>query len=127
MIKGYIISLTESLKYIHYIAWQMFFRQLERGQLFKNLDRVELIAKRLVQKLFSRYPSPLLVDFLHSNFFSNSLGFLSEWQKMFWLVHNYAIQCLQWCVHIPLESSGAQYLLYLLVYFWSEAGYSHGV
>ena len=82
LIKGYIISLTESFEYVHYIAWQIFFHQLERGQLFKNLDRVELIVKRLVQKLFSRYPSPLLVDFLNFNFFSDSFGFLGEWPIM---------------------------------------------
>ena len=34
---------------------------------------------------------------------------------MLWLIHDYAIQCLQWCVHIPLESSGAQYICYV---FW---------
>ena len=79
LIKGYIISLTQSFQYIHYITWQMFFCQLERGQLFQNLDRIELIIKRLVQKLFSWYPRPLLIDFLNSNFFSDSLGFLSEW------------------------------------------------
>ena len=50
------------------------------------------MIKGLVQKLFSWYPSPLLINFLDSDLFSNLLSFFGQWEKMLRLIDYYSVQ-----------------------------------